>query len=331
MIVVTSDESLGNALARTDPDLEIWAWSESLHIGRIPAGNDLKAFSKDRARLFQEWGWDECREVEGDWNLRNDALIQAIERGESIVLLFGSGIRDQLTLSRISAWLAGQASDALGKIRLLNVDSPLSERSTAWLVKALASAPNAGMQAIRQYESVWNAFVSDDPRLLERCYHSYGDGPLQESLGRLLREYPSSENGVSLTECQILDIVSLGVRAPIDVFERFRETESPPFLIDWEFWLILERMASGSCPLIDLEGGADFIRPPKGLAWKEFHDQELRLTSTGERILEGRCNYAELDFPERWLGGVRIAKDNMWFWSYETMELTQDARLAGAE
>lgn len=52
MIVVTSDDSLGNSLARMDPDLEILAWSESLHIGRVPAGNDLKAFSSDRARLF---------------------------------------------------------------------------------------------------------------------------------------------------------------------------------------------------------------------------------------------------------------------------------------
>ena len=122
----------------------------------------------------------------------------------------------------------------------------------------------------------------------------------------------------------------MGVQAPRDVFDRFCETESPPFYIDWEFWLILERMAAGKYPLIEIDGESDFLRPPKVLAWKEFHAQKIGLTKIGGRILEGRGNYAELDFQERWLGGVRIAKDNLWFWNYRSSELTRDSRLAEA-
>ncbi len=330
MIVFTSDDSVANALNRTDPDLAVWAWSESLHMGSVERDYDLDAFAKRRAASFRDWGWDECVEVEADWTLRNDALMQGLAEGQEIGLLFGKGVRDQLPLARICGWLAAKANHALDKVRLLNVDSSLTDRSDQWLSKAVSSAPPAGIEAIRQYERVWEAFVSSDPKQLEGCWRSFGDGPLQEALERLLREFPSSENGLSLTECQILDALSLGIRSPRELFDRFSETEDPPFLNDWEFWLILERMATGASPLIELGDQENFLRPPNVMAWNAFHDQTLGLTQTGESVLKGSGNYAALDFQERWIGGCRVAKDNFWFWDYEARELARTTPLASA-
>jgi hypothetical protein len=177
------------------------------------------------------------------------------------------------------------------------------------------------------YESVWTAFVSDDPMDLEKCFQSLESGLLKDAVDRLLREYPSAENGLSLTECQILDALSLGVTAPRELFEACRETESVPFLNNWEFWAILQRMTSGESPLIETVTGDPFLCPPRGLAWKAFEKQSLALTPFGERVLKAEEHCALDGFQERWIGGVQLAANRLWFWCYQTNSLTREPKV----
>ncbi len=117
-------------------------------------------------------------------------------------------------------------------------------------------------------------------------------------------------------EAQILDAAALGVRSPRLLFGAVQETESTPFLTDWEFWVVLERLTLGDTPLLKGEGEKAFLRPPVALAWKDFDAQVLALTPIGEQGLEGWERYTDLDYPSRWIGGVEVKAGNLSFWDY---------------
>jgi len=134
-------------------------------------------------------------------------------------------------------------------------------------------------------------------------------------MARLLWELPSSENGLSLTECQILDAVALGVARPKDLFEAVSQAENRVLYNDWEFWALLEGMFLGAQPLLEIDDRGSFLRPPLELAWTDFEGQQFRLTDGGKRIL----NRQEGDWGalgERWLGGTKIDAESVWRWDY---------------
>ena len=330
MIVLTSDGVAANALIRTNLALDCWAWSEALHIGPIGKTNDLETFARQRAVVYGSLGWDECQEVEVDFGLRNEALKRAVDGGQEIVLLFGKGIRDQLPLARLLAWLADRASFALGRVRLALSNTDVQQTPGEVLDELVHGARTVSMAQVRQYESFWGAFASSDPMDLENWRRGSEEGLLAEAAERLMQEFPSSDNGLSLTECQILDILSLGVESPWEVFERFLETENAPYLNDWEFWLVLERLMQGYTPLATLGEGDSFLRPPKDLAWKPFQNQRIKLRLRGERVLAGEEHYGQLDFRERWIGGVRLHSESLWYWDYQQGCLTRDPLLRSA-
>jgi len=324
MIVFTNDEATVNALARASKELDAWAWSEALHVGPVGKTYDLDTFARDRALVFQYHGWDESLEAESDFALRNDALRRALAGGREIVLLFGSGIRDQLALARLATWLNTQAKDALDRVRISVSEHNLaSETDEALGDRALrAEVPDRGR--LNEYESVWTSFVSDDPTGLGKCCRSLEGGPLKTAAHRLLREFPSSDNGLSLTECQILDAISLGANEPLVLFEACKETESSPFLSDWEFWAVLERMTLGASPLIEIVDRDTFLCPPKALSCKIFQEQRFVLTAFGERVLKGEQHYGSADFQDRWIGGAHLSKNRLWFWDYRNNRLTRE-------
>ncbi len=312
-----------NSLARANLEADCWAWSEALHVGPVSRTADLEAFAQERTRVYESLGWDEWVEVEADFKLRNEALSAAIRDEEEIALLFGAGIRDQMPLARLLSWLVDQSPEALERTKLALLDGLLSGESDEALAARVGNAKMPTPEQVEEYRSAWKAFTAEDPTGLELVFGGLESGPLKGALGRLLRECPSSENGLSLTEAQILDTLSLGVTSPADLFESCRETESAPFLTNWEFWAMLERMTKGSSPLMRVVVGESFLCPPKEVAWEEFHSQSLAPTEFGERVMAGEEHYGLADFQERWLGGARLAKEDLWFWDYRKGGLTQ--------
>ena len=198
MILITNDEVSGNALALAGRKFDLWAWSEALHVGPVGKTYDLSTFARDRALVFQYHGWDECQEVEADFKARNDALLRGLGDGEEVVLLFGAGIRDQLTLARLAAWLMNQASERLNCVKVSVSNKMIPNDSSDALWELIDHAEPAGESNLAEYESMWTAFVSDDPTDLEASFQTIKSVSLKAAVGRLLREYPSSENGLSL-------------------------------------------------------------------------------------------------------------------------------------
>jgi hypothetical protein len=44
-------------------------------------------------------------------------------------------------------------------------------------------------------------------------------------------------------------------------------------------------------------------------------DQEFTITAVGLEVLAGKKNWLEMVDLDRWIGGVHLNPDNIWFWN----------------
>jgi len=317
MRVFTNDEAALNTLADTDLQLDLWSWRDGLHLGPVSLEWDLDRFTEERSFYLSALGWDAEGTLEADFKLRNEALLDSISKREPVALVFSNSPRDQLQLTQIVSWMLLRGPSGLE-------NATIFENATD-LKMAMKGHEDFKPRGISLEEGearmlAWMAFVSPDPRMMERQAKVSVLEPVRDLLGRLLLEMPSVENGLSLTECQILDAVANGINKPRDVFAAISEAEGLRFYNDWEFWVLLERLFLGETPLLRIENFDSFLRPPVELAWTDFNDQLLSLTKAGEKVMtRGVGETARLG--ERWIGGTKIESEGSWRWDYASGSL----------
>jgi hypothetical protein len=120
---------------------------------------------------------------------------------------------------------------------------------------------------------------------------------LGEAFDRLSREYPSTRDGLSLTERRLLASAAeppAGVGAGA-AFGRVGGREARPFLGDLWFYGTAARLAAAPVPLL----AAD---PPGPVTAAT----RLRLTDAGRRVLAGEADHVALNGIDRWIGGVHL-------------------------
>ncbi|MCH6257328.1 hypothetical protein MLD52_12280 [Puniceicoccaceae bacterium K14] len=316
MLTVTDSDTTVSRLTTSEREGEFLAWADRLHMGRVTPTADITQFSADRADVYRSFGWDEDLAIKEDFNLRNSALQEALEAKEEVRLLFGRSLGDQLKLAQLCFWLSLSDTDCLDRVFLKvgqNDDDLLRDEGFE----------KPSVEELESYRSFWIAFASKDPRFLLGTLKS-SNAVLAKAAERLLQEYPSSENGLSLAEAQILDAVALGISRPQELFDAFQETEENPYLLNWDFWAYLDRLCVRKSPLIECANGDDFLCPPKDLAWDDFYAQQLRLTVDGKNVLEGKTSYTELHFGERWVGGCLLKRESVWYWDYASKTLVRE-------
>lgn len=325
MWIFTNDEAAVNALERADGRLEAVAWSDPMGFGRLPASADLDGYAAERAKVFAALRWEEEETAAADLRLRFAALESWTESGEEGCLLFGCSLRDQLQLAQICWWLAERGGAALRRARLMVVDGPLSIFDDGALLEVAKEGAALEAETLAAYRAAWLAVTSPEPlaaqALFEELRGRREELTLASALERWLQELPSWENGLSMTEGQILDAVGLGVATPGELFEAVQETEGAAFRTNWEFWQELDRLASGGDPLLEVPGGARFLCPPADLGWTAFAAQRLELTEAGRAVASGAVHAAELARPERWLGGTLLDGAARWYWNYGSQRI----------
>ncbi len=331
MRVFSKEESTANALSSVGLEASFTAWRDALHVGRVSPLWDLNAFAADRAEVYRELNWDEDHVFLDDMQLRNEEFLEAINSDQELVFVFDPNLGDQLQLCQILAWIATHSPKAVERSRIALLEKALPEYKPSELAELVGEASKLDFDDLELFRSAWLAFISPDPRFLDRflgqeCQSRF-ESNLKRATNRLLREYPSCENALSLTECQVLDAVRLGVHQPQTLFEACREAEGFPFYNNWELWTVLNRLCSAEQPLVTVESRDRFLCPPKDLAWTDFYEQRLVLTDLGQGILEGSNDTLRgLPFP-RWICGVEISEKNPWFWNYATQSLTREPNL----
>ena len=127
-----------------------------------------------------------------------------------------------------------------------------------------------------------------------------------EAFDRLGREYPSTRDGLSLTERRLLAAVAEGAPTAGAAFARFMAREPRPFLGDTWAYDRMSRLAAAPVPLLEAAGAVD-------------HDTPLRLTEAGGEVLAGRADHVALNGVDRWIGGVHLTgTDVPWRWDEGT-------------
>jgi hypothetical protein len=294
----------------------IMVWRDVLHEGPVPAVGPAELRRIRAAFLAEAAGGQE-------YALRffteRDAAVEA-NRGGEYVLWFEADLYDQLQIAEILARLAELAVPA-ERITLICIgEHPgiarfggLGELSAEQLrelpaTKACATLTPAALDLAAR---AWAAFRAPVPDGLA-AIAAARSGELRflgEAFERLSREYPSTLDGLSLTERRILAAAPDTPDGPDatagDVFVRASAREARRYLGDTWCFAAMDRLARAAHPLLE-------IRPADAPVDRTTR---LRLTGTGARVLAGEADHVTLNGVDRWIGGVRLTGHEIpWRW-----------------
>ena len=108
-------------------------------------------------------------------------------------------------------------------------------------------------------------------------------------------------------------------------FRAAQDLEAAPFLGDTWFYRALAALGAGRSRLIETcDGQALPAAPPVGDG-HALTAVTLRLTPTGERVLQGNADRVELLGIDRWVGGTHITAGTAWRWDPAAGQLSQPA------
>jgi hypothetical protein len=131
---------------------------------------------------------------------------------------------------------------------------------------------------------------------------------------RFLSEYPSSHNGLSATQQQILGIVAQNdLIGPEELFRHNNRREQYAYLGNDQFWLQLSRLINIDNPALRVRGKSDFrLSLNDDLPKEEFTEQQISLTDLGRRLLANKADFVRESGIDRWIGGVHLTPQNDW-------------------
>src|SRR5829696_179113 len=302
----------GTGLAR-----HVLYWRDSLHEGPVPAVGS-ETLRRVRADFLVKVGVDDRGEGARMF-LDRDRVLEAHRDGE-YVLWFEADLYDQLQIIQILARL-----DDLGvpaqRITLICIGEHagiarfggLGELSAEQLRELPATNACARLTpaALQSAVRAWAAFRAPTPDGLAGIAATRS-GELRflgEAFDRLGREYPSTRDGLSLTERRLLAAAAAEPGATAAAaFTRMGEREPRPFLGDGFGFGILARLAGARVPLVEAD-------PSGGVAAAT----RVRVTEAGRRVLAGEADHVALNGIDRWVGGVHLYGEAApWRWDEGT-------------
>ena len=292
-------------------------WADVLCEGPLHLHGDEKHRQKERAAYiatrYRIPLAETYREILGaDW--RVDQCV----RYDETVLWFEADLFDQAILVYLLARLSRFAAEA--KISLICIGSfpgvrrfvGLGQLTPAQLATLLPARRPVTPKQFELARQAWAAFNAPDPRALVRLSERRsGLLPfLPSAIRRYLAEYPSTRNGLSLTEQYALEAFAAGAATPIEAFVRAQRRETRPFQGDSMFYARLRGLAVGEEPAL----AGDHPRLDR-LPDSELRRCPVRLTETGRRLLAGEADWCRIAGLGRWIGGVHLRGSRpRWRW-----------------
>jgi len=290
----------------------IMPWRDVLHEGPVPDVPDDQ-LRRVRAAFLDHWNAEDIG-TETELAERDRAL--AGHRDGEYVLWFEADLYDQLQLIQILATLRALEVPA-GRITLICIGEHLGiahfgglgELSAEQLGRLPATASTILTAAALEHATrAWAALRASDPAALGSIVATPSPELrfLAEAFDRLSREYPSTRDGLSLTERRILAAVADGASTAGAAFVRAAAREVRPFLGDTWCFDRMTRFVEAPTPLLDAATPIEC-------------DTRLRLTDAGREVLDGRADHVALNGVDRWIGGVHLAGRAVpWRWNEGT-------------
>jgi plasmid stabilization system protein ParE len=301
---VTNGDCAETLLRQTGLARELLSWRDVLHEGPVPAV-DAAELRRIRAAFLAGAGAADLGAL-ADLTER-DRTLEAHRDGH-YVLWFEADLYDQLQVVQILATLA-ELHVAPARITLICIGeypgiahfAGLGELTPDQLrgLPATAATPLTAA-ALQAATRAWDALRAAEPVALGAVAASPSPELrfVAEAFDRLGREYPSTRDGLSLTERRILAAVAAGAETREQAFMRAAAREIRPFLGDTWCFDAIHRLVRAPVPLLEDGAGGP-----------------LRLTTTGRSVLDGEQDHVALNGIDRWIGGVHLqGRDVAWRW-----------------
>jgi hypothetical protein len=281
---------------------EFLVWPDILYEGPTPLALGDE-WVRTRAAYLQSES-DPSRDILGEYR-EHDAKLESFANYDELVFWFEHDLFDQLLLIRHLWWLGVRA---VRKVSLVCIDRYLgSLPADAFPPLFEARRPITEAQ-VTLGSRAWEAFCSSDPTaLLSFTTAVSPELPfLAGALLRYLEEFPSSTNGLTRTEAEILRALGNGPQTPEQVFRSVAAHEERIFMGDSSFWDIVRRLADAPHALVAIDVQPRAERLPTG---------SMRLTRTGGDVLAGHADHVALNGIDRWMGGVHLTPARLWRWT----------------
>jgi hypothetical protein len=242
-------------------------------------------------------------------------LAASAHEYERIVLWMEHDCFDQMVLVRCLAHYATTAIPRIlelicinrfpGSIRFIGLGQlPAEAIRLLWERRQTVTSAQLGLAS-----DAWQALTLDDPRRLAALMRTGTSAlpDLSAALHRQLQELPSVENGLSLTERLILQILSDSDSVALKrMFGLLTYERDPlPFSTDLSLLQTVERMEQLPEPTLKRSAAGE-------AQWND----ELSITDTGRAVLRGERDFLSLQPSDRWVGGVHVRPGTpTWRWN----------------
>ena len=317
MLHITNGQCAAERIREARVPGDVIAWNDALHEGPVPAWLPLDQLRHVRARYIADQRWGPYADVLVDFE-RRDATVARFPAHDEVVLWFEHDLYDQLQLLQILDWFSARDRGAT-RLSLIAIDAypgvepfyGLGQLSAEQLRPLLAERRDVTSTELALARDAWAAFRSPDPRTVESVLgRDTAALPfLRAALIRHLQQFPSTGDGLSRTERQILTAVAGGAETPVAVFRFDQANEPAPFMGDVIFWTYLRGLALGNEPLLALSSPST---PPTD---RDFAKQTVAITERGRAVLGGHQDRLDLGGIDRWLGGVHLrGRAPRWRW-----------------
>jgi hypothetical protein len=218
---VTNGDITVDLLRRAGLARDALAWADVLHEGPVPAGLGQAELRRARAEFIAAADGLDPAEVRRRFEERDRAL--AAHRDGEYVLWFEADLYDQLQIAQILGAL-GDLGVAPGRITLVCIGEypgiahfgGLGQLEPGQFPGLLDAATSLTAEALDLGAAAWAALRAADPGGLGPIAASRSRELrfLGEAFDRLGREYPSTRDGLSLTERRILAATPEGGHRP---------------------------------------------------------------------------------------------------------------------
>ncbi|HYN80815.1 MAG TPA: DUF1835 domain-containing protein [Gemmatimonadaceae bacterium] len=328
---VTNGDCAAELMREAGIDGEILSWRDVLHDGPVPRDLSLAELSHVRAAYLASAGAEEFSDLAQSF-VDRDTLFERFAEFERVVLWFEWDLYDQLQLIQVLHTIGHRAA-SLGTAKLPPIEhvsfagylgNLLVERFPVLLEERKPVMP----EMLSLGQAAWRAFTSPDPTDIVALLE-VGTADLQfleGAMWRLLEELPSTRNGLSRSEQQLLEGLSEGNSRFEETFRYAGEREERIYCGDSSAASYIERLSRGATPLVVYPSGERVTAPQTEAQARQFRDAELVLTDAARGVLAGKQDWIELGGTDRWLGGVHLDGSNArWRWDGDSRRVIESA------
>jgi hypothetical protein len=310
---VTNGDSAAETIRQSGVGGAVTVTADVLHEGPAPGGLAPERWRKVRARYLAESGYgdyDSCLAQLTRW----DRTLEDFRPYDEIVLWFEHDLFDQLLLIRALHGFAGRnlggtelSLICIGEMPGIVPFYGLGQLSAPQMASLLdrRQRVNEGQKLLGR--DAWRAFCAPDPTGLEALLRrDLSPLPfLGGALRRHLEEFPSTLDGLSRSERQILRVLAEDALTFEELFRGTQSLEERIYMGDSSVLRVLRELASPPRPLVRLEPAITGSPYP----------QRIALTTTGRDVLDGRDDWVRIRGIDRWLGGVHLeGREAAWRW-----------------